>query len=174
MKSKNILITCIVLCTIQLSEAQNNQDSTQNTSKENPRWDNIKKRLVYNMGGSFWISNSFTNIGLMPQLGYKLKPNLTVGVGLNFQYFNDLNANIDPVMIYGGNVFSRYMINPFFLQAEYQVLQYRENLGGYGLIGGGYLPSSKGLYVSAYYILHQTGNSAYGSTPYIIRVGFLF
>lgn len=172
MKLKNILIPCIVFCTTINLQAQDNTDSTVQSNRQDAQRPPLKDRLVFNLGGNFWIGTT-TSIGLMPQVGYKVTDRLIAGVGLNFQYYKNLQFSGDPFMIYGGNVFTRYHVHPsLFLQTEYQVLQYNENLGGYALIGGGYTPSTN-VYISAYYLLHAPTDNAYGA-PYLVRVGFMF
>lgn len=169
MNLKNILLPCIVFCTIHLSVAQNTQDSSGSSSGQSQY--RLKDHLSFNMGGGLMFGN-YTNISLLPQLGYKITSNWITGVGLNFQYYKSIYYT-DPFLIYGGSVFTRYRLSSnLFAQAEYQVLQYNNTLGDYGLLGGGYT-SPDGFYISAYYLVHYPTNNAYG-VPYVIRVGYIF
>lgn len=173
MKLKNILFLCMLLCTIHLSKAQNNQDTTQNAGQNEQRKKlNIRDKISFNIGGGLWFG-SYTNISLLPQIGYRVTDKLTTGVGVNFHYYKNNTISSSPYMIYGGNVFARYfLLDNLFTQAEYQLLQYDNFLGDYALLGGGYR-SMDGFYISGYYLLRYPSNNAYGA-PYIIRIGFLF
>jgi hypothetical protein len=155
---------------MQISEAQNSEDST---GKSQARRSSIRDRITFNIGGGLWLGST-TNISVLPQIGYKITDRLTAGVGLNFQYYKSTINQIDPIMIYGGSLFTRYhLTSNLFAQAEYQLLQYNDFLGDYGLIGGGYT-SNDGFYFSGYYIFrYPANNNAYG-VPYVIRFGYMF
>lgn len=169
MKLKNIFLSCMLLCTIQISEAQNSEDST---SRNQTRRNSIKNKISFNIGGGLWLGST-TNISVMPQVGYRITDRWTSGIGANFQYFKNNINQIDPIMIYGGNIFSRYHLSPnLFAQVEYQLLQYNDFLGDYGLIGGGYT-SNDGFYISAFYLFKYPTNNIYG-VPYVLRVGYMF
>ena len=121
------------------------------------------------------IGNTYTNVNILPQIGYKVTEKLITGVGFNFQYYKNTQISSNPFIIYGGNVFERYHILPtIFLQNENQALSYSNNWGIYGMIGGGFIPSGSGVYISAYYLyLYPSGQNLYGS-PYLLRIGFSF
>lgn len=77
---------------------------------------------VYVGGGlGFSTSNNLTVITLSPIVGYMITQNLSAGLGVQYQYVNDkfFDTNYN---IYGGNVFTRYNFNQFFLQTEYNRL----------------------------------------------------
>lgn len=172
MKLKNILLLCVVFYTLQHCAAQELEDNSED-EKEDLSILPFKDRLTFNMGGGFMFG-TFTNINLQPQIGYRVTPNLTSGIGLTFQYFKDNSFNSDPFLIYGGNVFSRYRISSnLFVQAELQALQFNENLGQYGLIGGGYI-SPDNFYISAYYLVFYPKNNNAYRVPYVLRFGFMF
>ena len=118
---------------------------------------------------------TYTNINVLPQVGYRITPRLTSGIGANLMYFRDNRfAANNSLLIYGGNAFTRFTVTPqLFTQAEYQVLAYSTTVGHYAMIGGGYVPGN-GIYVSGYYLLmYPTNNNIYGA-PYVLRIGYTF
>lgn len=120
------------------------------------------------------LGNQFTNIHILPQVGYRFTDRLTAGIGGHFQYFKSTFLSNDPFLIYGGNAFGRYLLNEnLFLQSEYQVLNFRDEWGEYVLLGGGYIPNGSGMYISAYLVLYPAYSELY-RVPYIIRAGFMF
>jgi hypothetical protein len=170
MNFKNILFFCFFLYTTPLAFSQNEEPKKEDLSKLS-----FKQRLVYNIGGGLFFG-TITNVNLLPQVGYRITPRLTSGIGGNFMYYRDNRyTGNNEFIVYGGNVFTRYAVSQeFFLQAEDQVLVYNYNSvpGNYGLIGGGYRPG-KGVYISAYYLLFYPPDNIYGA-PYLIRFGFIF
>ncbi|UII28900.1 hypothetical protein LVD15_10855 [Fulvivirga maritima] len=82
-------------------------------------WD----RVYFGGGLGFFSNNTQTNLSVSPVLGYMITPNLSAGVGLTYQYikWKNLNTNTN---LYGGNTFVRYNINQFFLQGEYNLINY--------------------------------------------------
>lgn len=152
-------------------------------------------------GGNFGIMfGTITSIEVSPLIGYYLTPRLAAGVGIRFEYFRDKGYS-DPyeTMIYGSNVFSRYMIISnlaeglkipmnigVFIHAEYEALSleksYFEPFAEDGrfivhsvLLGGGILqPIGKrsAFLLTILYNLNESSRSPY-SNP-IIRVGFNF
>jgi hypothetical protein len=54
------------------------------------------------------LFGTVTNVNILPQIGYRLTPRLTTGIGGNFQYFRDSRFPPIDFMIYGGNAFTRY------------------------------------------------------------------
>jgi hypothetical protein len=171
MKSKNILFFSLLITFISCFNTSSLQARDKDTSLRSL---SFKERLQFNLGGGLAIGNTITNINVLPQIGYRVTPKFTTGLGANFQYYRNTFFSPDPFMIYGGNVFTRYTINPnIFLQAEYQLLNFRNIWNEYALIGGGYSPGS-GFYISAYYlVIYPYNNNIYGA-PYVIRAGFMF
>lgn len=178
MKFKNILFFSLLICSPVLIYAQNPTESnTQNQKDSGSDFSRLsfKQRLTFNLGGGFMLGNTQSNINILPQLGYRVTERFTTGLGGNFQYYKNTFFSTEPFLIYGGNVFARYTITQnFFAQGEYQLLNFDRNWGEYGLIGGGYIPS-RGLYISAYYLLlYPSGNNNIYGAPYVIRGGFIF
>lgn len=75
-------------------------------------------RVYFGGGLGFSSDNYATFISVSPIVGYMITQNLSAGVGIQYQYirykFLDVSGNT-----YGGNIFTRYNINQFFLQTEY-------------------------------------------------------
>ena len=176
MKVKNIFFFVLFFGLFSILKAQSDDLNSRDSVKKVP----FKKRLVYNLGGgggggSINGVSSF-NINLQPQIGYKIKENLIAGVGLNYQY---LKYGSSKFQIYGGNTYVRYHINSqFFIQTEYQVLNYSYQTASTGwndylLAGGGYSPGG-GFYISTYYLLKFPANNNIYGAPYVIRAGFTF
>ncbi|MBL3656792.1 hypothetical protein [Fulvivirga sediminis] len=103
-------------------------------------WD----RVYFGGGLGFFSDNNQTNLSVSPVVGYMITTNLSAGLGLTYQYIKwknlDKNTNL-----YGGNTFVRYNIKQFFLQGEYNLINYpvydsdfqdRENMSRV-LLGGG-------------------------------------
>ncbi|MES2619119.1 MAG: hypothetical protein V4613_14675 [Bacteroidota bacterium] len=172
MKVKNKLIFLVFFCTILNVAAQNDRRAERDSLNKLP----FHKRLTYTIGGGIGFG-TFTNITLSPQIGYRITPRLTAGLGANYQYtrFDRINP---PLQIYGGNSFVRLMPHPqLFIQAEYQLLNYKYltpvGWNDYALIGAGYLPGN-GFFIAGYYILKSPINNNVYSEPFTIRAGFMF
>ncbi|MDP2176124.1 MAG: hypothetical protein Q8K70_09480 [Bacteroidota bacterium] len=165
MKVKNILIIIVLVCLHASLNAQiEEKDSFKNRT--------FKERLTFNVGGGI-LFGTVTNVNILPQIGYRLTPRLTTGIGGNFQYFSDSRTPPIDFMIYGGNAFTRFTVDPrLFLQAEYQKLYYNNTNGDYVMVGGGFMPGA-GFFISAYYLLLYPPDNIYGQ-PFVIRGGFIF
>ena len=172
---KNISILLFFLLTGSVLSAQSDRQAENDSLRKQP----FRKRLTYSMGGGFFggsvNGNTYTNLSLQPQVGYKIRTNLIAGVGLNYQY---LKAGTSSYHAYGGNSFVRYLItDQFFTQLEYQLLNYSYKgpsaWNDYLMIGGGYTPN-RGVYISAFYLLKYPANNNFYGAPYVIRFGFMF
>ncbi len=163
------------------------------------RWERIF------FGGNFGLSiGNTTSIIVSPLAGYRVTPKLSVGTGIRYEYYKSNYNGYVPydTHIYGGSVFSRYMLVPdiseaigigglnsgIFLQGEYELLslesQYfdHRNLSAGKrfvqhsvLVGGGlYQPIGprSGLVLTVLWNLNESYNSLY-SNP-VIRIGFNF
>ena len=168
MKFKNILFFTALLFNLIDLKGQNKKDTGQGLSNLS-----FRERITFNVGGGFMLGNTYSNINIQPQVGYRITKNFTAGIGSNFQYYKNTYISSDAFLIYGGNAFARYRISKeIFVQSEYQMLNFQQQWGQYALIGGGYTPAA-GLYVSAYYLLLYPSNNIYNA-PYVVRVGFMF
>jgi outer membrane protein assembly factor BamA len=82
---------------------------------------------------------------ISPLIGVKLMPNLSLGLGLSYQYYSRDYGNVDySTSIYGGRIFTTLdLIENIYVQFEYEYLNYEGNTGerirvwNY-LVGGGY------------------------------------
>jgi hypothetical protein len=163
----------------------------------------LRDRLFF--GGNFGLSfGNTTSIIVSPIAGYRITPRLAGGVGIRYEYFKSNYPGFVPydTHIYGGSVFSRYMIiqnigeaigfgglgTGVFIQGEYELLnlesqyfdhsntnpQGRFNLHSI-LVGGGiYQPIGQrsGFMITVLWNLNESYNSIY-SNP-VIRLGFTF
>lgn len=166
MNLKNILLICLFICSLITLKAQETNDSG---SRRTPN--KFKDKITFNMSGGVTFG-TVTNISLLPQIGYKIKPRWIAGVGANLHYFKVSNSSTEPLIFFGGNAFTRYHLLPnLFVQTEYQKIQYLEFWNDYLMVGGGYVDPI-GLTLSAYYVLIQpTNRSAYNS-PFLFRIGY--
>lgn len=141
----------------------------------------FKDRLFFGGGLGFSTDNVATVISLSPIVGYMITQNLSAGVGVQYQYINykffDLSVNN-----YGGNIFTRYNINQFFGQIEYNLMNMeipttadsdvRVNVDRL-LVGGGIsqpLGSRARVNIVGFYdVFYQEGMNFYNS-PWVFRV----
>lgn len=138
----------------------------------------VLDRIYFGGGLGFSSSNTATFITLSPIVGYMITPQLSAGVGVQYQYiknkFNDRSSNV-----YGGSLFTRYNISQFFLQAEYNLLNVeylqdngsvRENFDRLLLGGGISQPLGKArLNILGMYDLIYEENGPFAS-PWVFRV----
>lgn len=163
----------------------------------------FRDRLFF--GGNFGLSfGNTTSIIISPISGIRITPRFSSGLGLRYEYYKSNYPGYVPydTHIFGGSVFSRYMVirdlgeaiglgglnSGLFLQVEYEMLnlesQYfditnpspdgRFNLHSV-LVGGGiYQPIGRrsGLLLTVLWNLNESHNSIY--TNPIIRIGFNF
>lgn len=79
------------------------------------------------VGGNLGLQfGDVTNIQIAPIVGYRITNDFSAGVGVQYQYTK--LKRFAPALTsnnYGASVFTRYRIkSPFFLQAEYEYLNY--------------------------------------------------
>lgn len=92
---------------------------------------NFKDKIFF--GGGFGAGfGTYTFINVSPIIGYRITPRLSAGVRLMYQYTTyDYYFGGDKIKFqgndYGAGVFGRFMVKgPFFLQAEYEYLNYED------------------------------------------------
>ena len=78
-------------------------------------------------GGNLGLQfGDVTNVQISPIAGYRVTNDFSTGLGIQYQYIK--NKRINPAITsnnYGMSIFTRYRIKePFFLQAEYEYLNY--------------------------------------------------
>jgi hypothetical protein len=135
-------------------------------------------------GGRDGFGNNYFFIALNPIIGYMVKPQFSVGTGINWQRtsYSDLGINLDQ---YGVSPFARYNFGgQFFGYAEYNYIStptfinrserrsfnrmllglgYSQPLGGRGAINA----------VGLYDVLYNQADRAFAS-PWVFRVFFSF
>jgi hypothetical protein len=146
----------------------------------------FKERLYF--GGNFGMQfGTVTLVEVSPLAGVMITPKFSSGLGLTYQYFNDIRFAGGRSSSYGGRVFSRYNVLPnIFLYSEFEKL----NFNNYNFltdefgriwsnalfVGGGYFApfGSRGgaNFTFLYNVLHDNLRSPYNE-PYVIRVGFV-
>lgn len=134
-----------------------------------------------NLGASF---GTITNIYVSPELSYRIKPKIFVGLGFGYQYYKNRNF-IPPMTIntYSGRIFGQYYFyNDFFAHVEYERLHHEYKNIGYsstvnarvdGIYGGvGYRswmgPNSFWTFSLLFDL--QDNNIQFGINPFI-RIG---
>ncbi|MEN8957029.1 MAG: hypothetical protein ABF242_04980 [Flavobacteriales bacterium] len=148
----------------------------------------FKDRLF--TGGNFWAQfGNITNIDVSPLLGYRVTKDYSVGIGLKYNYYRVAQRNTGSfsTSIYGGSVFTRYvLLDKFVLHGEFELLNVElfntRNAGErawipLGLVGGGYV--SNGFQMMLLYDLIGDQNNPYigmfgADSRIYLRVGFLF
>ena len=163
----------------------------------------LRDRIFF--GGNFGLSfGNTTSIVISPIAGYRITPRLSSGLGIRYEYFkyNYPGYVAYYTHIFGGSVFSRYMIinsiadavglgglnTGVFLQGEYEMLTLEReyfdlaNPHSHGrfnlhsvLVGGGiFQPIGRrsGLMISVLWNLNESYNTIYANP--IFRFGFTF
>ena len=105
-------------------EVEKPQEETQKEEKKEDQKDDdddekipLIERFYFggNLGASF---GTITFIDVSPMIGYRITPKFSVGVGATYQYWKDSRYTPDfKQSIYGGRLFSRYVIAEDFLGA---------------------------------------------------------
>ena len=144
----------------------------------------FRDRVFFGGGVGFNAGSGITSIQLNPIVGYMLSPRWAAGIGVEYQYVKYTNLDIDD-NIWGGQLFTRYNIRQFFLQAEYNFYNYTQyNFDGSEsretidrvLLGGGISQpigrSGAINFVALYDVLHENGGP-FGS-PWVFRIFFSF
>ena len=134
-------------------------------------------------GGNVGLNfGTVTYVDLSPIIGYKVTEKFSVGTGATYIYYSD-NRNNYSTNIYGGRLFSRYLITEnIFAHAEYELINFetldfnqklkRMNVPSL-FVGGGYNARIAGNSFFNITVLWNVLQSVY--TPYsnpLIRTGF--
>ena len=124
MKIKKIILLiayCLLPIAYCLSQDFTPPKPADPSKSKLPFW---SKDKIYTGGGIGLSFGTVTFINLTPIIGYKITPKYSVGAGLTYMYIGD-NRFASPfsLNVYGGNVFTRYLITNFlFVHAEYELL----------------------------------------------------
>lgn len=157
----------------------------ENDSPKNPPKNISKKgfdpdKLIIggNLGAQF---GNITLVEISPQIGYLVKPNILMGIGGRYLYYEDRTfIQTYRTNIYGGSIFSQYyFLENFIAHAEYELLnlddfrqqEKRVNIQSI-FLGGGYRSMIGGrsfVSILLLYNLNETYNSPY--TNPILRIG---
>lgn len=184
-------ITCLILVLLAVNslQAQSRKgDSYDNSLKGTP----LKERIVVGggLGMSFGSQQDFLSIA--PLIGYRVTERMMLGTGFTYRYTKyKYYSPAIKLIDYGVNPFARYTVfNGFFLQAEYEYLNYEfpktatETVRlGYNsfLAGGGFIQpigDKAAFYFTALYNFSyqqaQQGQYSPYTTPLILRGGITF
>lgn len=195
---KHLLIISFFFAT-HFSMAQNSSESSGETRAERNaefRKRPLKERMAYGGELSMYFS-TVSVIYLSPFAGYRLNPEITMGVGPIYQYLSVRNSNtignnsVYRDHIFGGRAFIRHEIGRmFFAHAEYEILNfkmYNQLTGLYGRssldlasLGLGYKSSFGGEFGYYYlmvlfdFIQNVNVRNVYPTAPLIFKAGIIF
>ena len=142
----------------------------------------LSDRIYFGGGGGFSAGTNFTSISLSPQIGYKITPAYSAGVGVTYQYirFPDFGESISN---YGWSIFNRYNITQqFFGYAEFERLTFQQDLENtqrigfnslfFGLGFSNPVGSNSAFSTSVLYnVLYVEGEPSPYRSPWVIRAG---
>ncbi len=117
-----VLVYCILSTAVCLSQDFNPPAPSAPKADKGPFWSWDKVYFGGGLGGGF--TQYETALDLSPIMGYKVTPKFSVGIGGVYNYYeNRFYSPTFKINIYGGCLFTRYIITDFlFLHAEYQPL----------------------------------------------------
>jgi hypothetical protein len=189
---RNIIIIFWLIFSVLNISAQNDSNDGETRSERNAEFNKrpFKDKLAY--GGElsmFFGTTSYINIS--PFIGYRLNPDITMGIGPSYQYWSQRFAagpnGVYRTNIYGGRAFIRHELGPkFFMHAEYEILNLQDYIVGRGLgrvnvemagAGVGYksaIDDFSYYYVMALFDFIQDPRSIYPLSPIVFKVGFMF
>lgn len=153
--------------------------------KEPLTWEQVRAKLFFQPGGSFFFTQGTGVLGLSPSVGYRILPKTSVGLGPSFLYVRNFPTGWSRYE-WGGSVFARQRIGQrLFAQVEYEQVNReiftispveRQWVPGF-LVGGGLFqqtgPRSGFMAALFYNLLWDPGRSNTNS-PLITRIGFVF
>lgn len=173
---KKILALVMICLASSAVMAQKDVDIDGNTK--------FTDRLFFGGGLGFSAGSEQTNVSLSPIIGYMITQQWSAGVGITYQYLKlkrfDVSDNL-----WGGNLFTRYNIQQFFIQTEYDYINYDANLfddvderdSATRLLAGGGISQPLGnkgaVNLMALYDLTYDNAGPYDS-PWVFRIYFSF
>jgi hypothetical protein len=178
------LVAAMTLLLGEVAHAQSSptpSDTTQVVEPAPPPTPAPSEQRVYYggaIGFNFW--GDYTRLSIEPFVGYKLKPKLSVGGRVRYEYLNDRRGAVDyDSHNYGGSVFSRYrIVPPLYAQAELAYMSFDYPGGREGvpflLLGGGYgkpVGRNAWAYVEVLVDVLQDKNSPYEDWEPQVTVG---
>ena len=187
--TRPILYFALLMATLLPFIGYAQSDTTAAPEKLKPQKPPLSDRIFVG-GGIAATFGTVTYVGLAPVVGYQVTPKLMAGIGISYYYYQD-NRYAPPYKnsIYGGMLFSRYMIfKGLYAEANFEensqvvyaldptngnILTQREWIPSL-LLGGGYSQSmgrNSAVFISILYDVIQNPNSQYYKIP-VIRAGF--
>lgn len=156
------------------------EDPKQRKQKQAKKgFDSDKLIVGGNLGAAF---GTITLVEISPQIGYLVKPNLLLGLGGRYIYYEERSTFVNySTNIYGGGPFAQfYFLENFIAHAEYEILNLddfrdpseRVNIESI-FVGGGYRSMIGGnsfFSILLLYNLNETYNSPYANP--VFRIGF--
>ncbi|OHX67615.1 hypothetical protein [Flammeovirga pacifica] len=169
------------------------QEEVNALKQQNESGGSLKDKIFFGGGLGFGFSNIYTQVAVLPMVGYMVTDNFQVGLGFVYEYYERKDITYKENN-YGIRPFMRYMIPirdglRIFPQAEYYGFsnnyKYRNTRGELEegsvwrdqfLIGGGVsqgIGRKGGVNIIALYDLSWDDDSYYNS-PWVIRLEFAF
>lgn len=190
MKTTSLLLLLISVVSFSISSFAQTTVEPETPKAEKPKVP-LSDRIFF--GGNFGFTfGSITNIEIAPQVGYKITPAWSAGIGGRYAYYKDNYYYFYQTNMYGGLLFTRYLVyKGLFLDAEFEANNFEVYkvvdpiFGIYNLermwvpsllLGGGYsqpIGDRSAFFVSILYDVLQHKYSPYYRVP-VIRAGFGF
>jgi hypothetical protein len=182
-----ILVLTTILNSCAASAFAQPADTTTTAKPTPPKHSQPGPSRVY-FGGTVGFSfGDYFRISLMPWVGYKIAPKLSLGAKVGYEYIEDKRyAEKVTSHNYGGSLFTRYRIHPrVYAHAEFAEISYKYNTSNFESdrqwvpfiwLGGGLLQPMgprTSLIVEVLFDVLRDDNSPYEDwSPYIsIGVG---
>lgn len=128
---KNTICVVLLITLFSISLKAQDVDYTQPVPAKGqsiPHKNLSGSSTVFDINRLFWGGDLGANFGMIteisfsPLIGYRITDHVEAGIRATYMYFNDPEYNAT-ASYYGGSVFGRIIIiNNFFIQAEYEVL----------------------------------------------------
>ena len=163
-------------------------------------WIKLKEHAA--IGGSFWldINSNAAIIEVMPTVGYRINKRAEVGFGPSYAYrnitrfFDETTGELagygrEVNHIYGGRMYGQFVVyEPVFLRAELEYLSIKDysisntneltahrHFVPSTLVGIGYKRGERSYsYAALYYDLGANKYSYSFTSPFVIRIGYIF
>ncbi len=142
------------------------------------------EKLVYGGNIGVSINTASTFVLAQPMIGYKVLPKTILGTGFTYVYQNYNFSGVKfSTNAYGPMIFARqHLIPQIFLHTEWHPINF-ERYYTYNkseriwsnqyFVGGGYGSDGAQVYI-LYNLLYNENTSFYNSSPWLVRIGFLF
>ena len=183
------LLLFLLICTLGLSSLA--QDKEASNSLEGVPF----SQRLYTGGDLGFSFGTITFVNINPLVGYRIDKKWSAGISAKYIYYRERRPNFEfSNYMYGGSVFTRYLIgNSFLAHAEFETInaEVRELLSTtwtrkwvpIGLLGAGYRQGLGNSYLQVL-VLYDAINDRYSpyrneylfgptKTPLILRAGFI-